>query len=486
MIDHKCVYPLGKVLGGSGVLGDMVYARGSKIDFDNWEKKGNLGWSYEKILPYFKKSEQIQIAKYDPGYHGHNGPLFINYTDPPPVNFENFYEGAKACGLEEIDYNGENQIGISKFQWTIDFNKRLTGGSAFVLPILGKRTNLVLSLKSFVTKILLDDNNRAEGVQFTKEGKKYKATATKEILLSAGAINSPQILMLSGIGPKDELKKHDIELKNDLPVGKYLTDHPAYISMYVRTDNPAVVEPFPELMEKYVNGETPLSSVFAAEPVIFMNTKDPSLKQPNLEIIFINPPFSVPPDPVMFYNLNSDYVEMFSQFNPLTDHLVYIVNIQPKSKGSVTLKSKSPVDFPVVDPRYYTDSNDEDIEVIYEGIKYIINMTNTEPLQRIGARVVGYAPGCEHLKEESDREYWYCAIKHLTSTLYHPIGTTRMGISPKNSVVDSKLKVHNMEGLRVVDSGVIPEIIAGHPLAAILMIAEKISDDIKTEYNEIL
>lgn len=485
MVDHRCVYPTGKVLGGSGVLGDMVYARGSRVEYDNWAKKGNIGWSYDEILPYFKKSEQIQVEKYDPGYHGHNGEVLINYTYPEAVNYDNFIEANKALGMEEVDYNGENQIGISKFQWTIDFNKRLTGGSAFVLPIMNKRSNLNVSLKSFVSKILIDEQNRAYGVEFVKDGRRYNAIATKEVLLSAGAINSPQILMLSGVGPEAELKDHDIAVKNDLPVGKYLTDHPAFIALYVRTNSAAVAETFPELVEKYMNGITPLTSVFAAGPVIFMNTKDKNFKQPNLEIIFINPPLSVPPDPVMFYNSDEKHVDMFSGFNPLTDHLVYLVNIQPKSRGSVTIKSSSPMDFPVIDPQFYTDANDEDIEVIYEGIQYVMNMTRTPALQEIGAEIVGTAPECEYLKRHSsDRAYWYCAIKYLTSTLYHPTGTTKMGNCPKNSVVDASLKVHNMEGLRVVDAGSIPEIVAGHPLAAIFMIAEKISDEIKREYTE--
>lgn len=485
MIDRRCVYPTGKVLGGSGVLGDMVYARGSRVEYDKWAQQGNRGWSYDDILPYFKKSEQIQIAKYDPGYHGHSGEVFINYTQPDAINYKYFLEANKALGLDEIDYNGENQIGVSRFQWTIDVNKRQTGGSAFILPILNKRANLNVSLKSFVSKVLINEENEAVGVEFVKDGKKYKALTNKEVLLSAGAVNSPQILMLSGIGPEDELKKHNIDVKNNLPVGKYLTDHPVFIGLYVRTSNHVVAEPLSTLLEKYMNGFSPLTSVFAAGPVVFMNTKDKHSRQPNLEIIFINPPLSVPADPVMFYNANQKHVNMFATFNSLTDHLVYLVNIQPKSRGSVTLQSKSPVDFPLIDTQFYTDSNDEDIDVIYEGIQYVINMTKTPALQEINAEIIGTAPECDHLKKVSNREYWYCAIKYLTSTLYHPTGTVRMGNSPRNSVVDFALKVHNMKGLRVIDAGSIPEIMAGHPLAAVFMMAEKVSDEIKSSYSHI-
>lgn len=303
------------------------------------------------------------------------------------------------------------------------------------------------------------------------------------MILSAGAINSPQILMLSGVGPKEELENLNITVKNNLPVGKYLTDHPAFVALYIRTNQSATSRTTAENLERYLEGLSPFTTVFQAEHIAFINTKNPSNPAPNIEILTINPPLSVPGDPKMFYHLNSTYVDLFSEFNATTDFVVYVINLVPKSKGTVTLNSSDPVDFPIIDPQYYTDVDDEDIETVYEGIQYVLSLLETEPLQAVNASLIFYDSACDSLGSVSSRDYWYCAIRHFTSTLYHPTGTTRMGPSSKNSVVTANLTVHNMTNLRVVDAGVIPKIVSGHPLAAIWAIAEKISDAIKVAYN---
>lgn len=482
MANKQCVYPTGKVLGGSCVLGDLVYARGNRDIFDKWAAQGNTGWSYEDVLPYFMKTEQMQIPNHDKGYHGYSGELKVNNTRPLPVNYEAFLNANVARGIEELDINGKKQTGVTDVPWTIDFNKRLTGGNAFILPIMNTTSNLKVSLNSFVTKILLN-GTKAIGVQFIKAGVVYNATVTKEVILSAGAINSPQILMLSGIGPKEDLTNLGINVVNDLPVGKYLKDHPVFVPLYIRTNNPAISQTLNDQVKAYLEGQTPLTSVFSAGPVSFINTKNLSSEVPNTEIIFINPPQSVPANTSMFYNLDTKHQEMFSSFNTSTDHLIYVANLVPKSVGNIKLKSKSYVDYPVIDPAYYTDKDNEDIEIVYEGIQYVLNLIKTEALQAINATVVGVAPECDSLKESSEREYWMCAIKYLTSTLYHPACTTRMGTSTVNSVVDPTLKVHNMQQLRVVDAGSMPELVSGHPFAAVFMMAEKAADLIKKQYN---
>lgn len=482
MVNKQCVYPTGKVLGGTCVIGDMVYIRGNKNDYDKWAEEGNTGWSYEEVLPYFKKTEQMQIPKQDRGYHGYSGELKINNTRPLPLNYDAFFGANLALGLEERDVNGKQEKGVTDVPWMIDFNKRLTGGRAFILPILKDRKNLKVSLHSFVTRVLFE-GKKATGVEFIKEGKRYRATATKEVILSAGAINSPQILMLSGIGPKDELERLGINVRNDLPVGKYLKDHPVFIPLYVRTNNSAKNQTLYEQVEAYLQGKTPLTSVFSGGPLAFINTKKRDSKVPNSELLFINPPQSVPANTSVFYNLDTKHQEMFSAFNTFTDHLIYITNLVPKSFGSITLKSKSHVDFPIIDLAFYTDKDNEDIEIIYEGIQYVLNLVKTKPLRAVNATVVGVVPDCEGLKRSSERQYWMCAIKYLTASLFHPACTTRMGISTKNSVVDPTLKVHNMEQLRVVDAGSLPELVSGHTAAAVYMMAEKASDLIKEEHQ---
>ncbi|XP_056636991.1 glucose dehydrogenase [FAD, quinone]-like [Diorhabda sublineata] len=219
MVDQKCVYPTGKGLGGTSIIADSVYARGNKADFNSWLDLGLDGWSYDDILPYFMKTEKIDMNSYDAGYHGTDGLLCINYTYPNPVTYDAFLNASLLSSLNTVDYNGKNQIGIGKFQWTLDFNKKVTGGSAFIAPIIKNTTNLNVTLNTNTTKIIFSDDNgtqTATGVQFIKEGKLYNAYASKEVILSAGPIGSPQLLMLSGVGPQEDLENLNITVVKDL------------------------------------------------------------------------------------------------------------------------------------------------------------------------------------------------------------------------------------------------------------------------------
>ncbi|XP_072393416.1 glucose dehydrogenase [FAD, quinone]-like [Diabrotica undecimpunctata] len=479
MANKQCVYPTGKGLGGTSIIGDSVYARGNRADFDEWEGLGLDGWGYDDVLPYFKKTEKIEIPDYEEDYHGTDGLLRVNYTYPNPLDYDAYLKASQLSGLNSLDYNGKNQIGISKFQWTVAFNTKVTAGNAFLSPILNTQNNLKVVLNAFATNIIFS-NLKATGVQFVKDGKLYKAHASREVILSAGPLNSPQLLMLSGVGPKNELEELGIEVVKDLPVGVELVDHPVYVGLYIRTNltaDPGTVRSNLELWKKGLGYYT---TVFSADNIAFINTKNPGVEPPNVEILTINNPTSVPP--ATFYNLNDNYTTVFSTFNTLTDFLVYCINLEPKSRGWLKLKSNNPADFPLINPAYLSDANDEDIQVLYESIQFILNLTKSEPLQAINATVVAQAPDCEHLREESEKDYWYCAIRSLTSTLYHPASTTKMGTSASNSVVDVNMKVHGISSLRVVDAGSMPKLVRGHPLAAIWAMAEKIADAIKEEH----
>ncbi|XP_023027366.2 glucose dehydrogenase [FAD, quinone] isoform X2 [Leptinotarsa decemlineata] len=487
MVNKQCKFSRGKVLGGSGVLNVMVYHRASPSDYDSWENLGIDGWSYEEILPYFIKSERIQIADYDRGYHGTQGPLHVNYTAPRTSLSEPFFKACEEKGLKRIDYNGKNTVGVSRMQFTINFNKRDDGAHAFLDPIIDKRSNLKVLLNAFVTKILLN-NSTAKGVEFMKDYKKYTAKAKMEVIVSSGSINTPQLLMLSGIGPKEELTKHKIEVKNDLPVGRFLKDHPMFINMIFRSNNIAPNRTLRENLKRYVRGETPLTNALGVENVAFINTKTPGRGPPDIELIITPPPLGVPDKSLsyLFLNLDEYFSEVYEGYNPLTDFCIYIVLLNPKSVGSVTLQSKNPIDFPVIDLNYFSDPNNEDIETMYRGIKYALSLMNTKAFRDINATFIGNQLGCRDVERNgSEKEYWTCAIKHFTSTIYHPMSTTRMGRSSKDSVVNSKCLVHRTQNLRVVDAGVIPDIIRGHPNAPTFMIAEKVSDDIKKYYGKL-
>ncbi|KAG5877050.1 hypothetical protein JTB14_029378 [Gonioctena quinquepunctata] len=479
MREKKCTYPRGKALGGSGVNNVIIYARGSPSDFDTWARLGNEGWSYEEVLPYFKKSEKVDLINYDHPYHGTQGPLHVNFTAPPSVLSEPFLRACKEKGLEQVDYNGKKQLGVSKVQFNINFNKRDNGAHAFIDSILHSRPNLNVTLNASVSRIL-SDGKVARGVEFIKDGKIYIAKSRREVILSAGSINSPQLLMLSGIGPRDELTKFGIEIKNELPVGKKLEDHPLFFNLVFRSNRTAPFKTLRENLKAYIRGETPLTNALGCDYIGFFNTKTPGKGVPNLEFILTSPPLGTLSSPENFFNVNDDFARVFRSYNTLTDFVLYMILLKPKSTGSISLQSNSPLDFPIIDNNFLSDAKNDDIERMYQGVKFLLSFTETEAFRSINATFIGNQLGCEkYLKERSDRNYWYCALRNLTTTIHHPVGTTRMGSSSKESVVNNHCLVHNMDNLRVVDAGVMPEIVAGHMNAVTFMIAEKISDDIK-------
>uniref|UniRef100_W4VSH8 Putative GMC oxidoreductase n=1 Tax=Phaedon cochleariae TaxID=80249 RepID=W4VSH8_PHACE len=481
MQNQQCDYTRGKVLGGSSGTNALVYARGSYADFDGWQALGNSGWSYQDVLPYFKKSEHIDISGYDVGYHGVGGPLHVNYTVPQSIIADTFIEACRQKGLEEVDYNGRNQMGVSKIQFNINFNKRVSASRALIDPIKGSRKNLNIKLNTLVVKILVKDTV-AYGVEYIEAGKRYIVKAKKEVLLSAGSINSPQLLLLSGLGPKAELSKLGIRVKNNLPaVGKHLKDHPFYINLFFRTNLTAMNPTLRENLHRYLMGEAPLTRYNGLELIAFINTTNHTQSPPDIEYILTPPPLNLPPH---IYNTNDDYSHVFQGYNTTTDFTTGVILLKPKSEGSVSLRTNSMLEFPLIDVRYFSDPEGRDIETMYQGIKYFLSFTETPAFKKINATLISTHPGCEELKKNPvDRDYWYCAIRHATSTAYHPVGTTRMGNSLQNSVVNNECIVHNMKKLRVVDAGVLPDIVRGHTNAVTNMIAEKISDVIKTHYG---
>lgn len=314
MKNRQCIYPRGKGLGGSHIINSLVYVRGNKVDYDDWVKQGNTGWSYQEVLEYFKKSENdvTNDTKHNAKYHGNKGLYHINYTHPFYLNYQELLDASKQCGLEDIDINGYSQMGIQKIPYTIKNNARQTGGSAYIQSALNRK-NLKVVLDAFVTELIMD-GNAVHGAKYIKNKKYYVASATKEVLLCAGAINSPQLLMLNGIGPKEELEKHNIEVKNDLPVGKHLTDHPAYIGFYMRTNQSFPNLTLADYLKRYLQGSIPLTNSLGGQHVAFINTKSPGQNPPNIEFCTSNPPMSVPPQKAV--NFDEETYEPFKNYNP--------------------------------------------------------------------------------------------------------------------------------------------------------------------------
>lgn len=485
MVNQKCAYPRGKGLGGTSIINGIMYVRGNRLDYDNWAEQGNPGWSYEEILPLFKKSENAQIKEYDEGYHGKGGYLSIEHPKPNTPQFEAFVEANVELGRKVIDYNGEEQLGVSRTQFSTIKGQRDSTGKAFLYPTR-TRDNLEILTNAYATKIILKSSLitslRATGVKFTKDGVSYDAKAEKEVILSAGVFGSPQLLMLSGIGPKKHLKELKISVEKDLPVGHNLHDHQTYYALNFRTNYSAPVSSLEELIEDYLNGEGPFTIGGNAEGLGFYQSpleKTPGY--PDLELIIL--PSNNTGDfvqNVMHYD-EETYKNMYGDIDPQNSFTLIVILLHPKSRGTLRLKTNNPFDYPEINPEFLSDAEGEDIERMYQGIQIALELLETEAFKNLNVELINASmAACKDL-EYLSKDYWYCQLKQLTAHSHHPVGTCKMGPRPsRGAVVDHELKVHGVEQLRVADASIIPEITSGHTNAAAIMIGEKVSELILT------
>lgn len=453
-----CYWPAGKMLGGSSSMNYMAYVRGHQNDYDHWSALGNHGWDFKNVLEYFKKSEANQnatLVEYQNGrYHSADGLLKVsNFGGNDPFS-EVLIAGGAEIGFPFLfDINADRHVGYVKIQGTVNKGRRQSTAKAFLITAK-KRENLKIIKNALVTKIIIDDSKRAIGVDFIYKGEKnVRAFVKKEIVLSAGSKNSPQILMLSGVGPAKHLREHKIDVKSDLPVGENLQDHPVTYLWLSFNATSSTTGPVSDGLYEYIIDNTgPLSTIGLTQTVSFLS------QSPRATIAdSINAPFRFPvksPDLTPFIADYKDAIaERLIEENQSRDlMLVYVGLLHPKSTGTVLLKSKSIYDKVRLISNYY--SHPDDAVLMVNLLRQQLALLETEAYRRLDAQFIALPlDDCNKFKFTSDK-YLLCYSQYLTSSFYHQAGTSRMG--PKGdaaAVVDSTLRVKNIAGLRQIDAG---------------------------------
>ena len=451
--NRKLFCPRGKMIGGCSAHNGMVYVRGNPNDFERWASYGLKDWSYEKVLPYFRKIETWSEG--DNEYRGNKGLLPVNQSKNKNPLFKAFIDSATEAGFEaNSDMNGKKQEGFGMYDVTIDKGERASVSKHYLNPAKSRK-NLKIFTDSFVEKIVFD-GKKAIGIEVKIKNKVEKVYVNKEVLLSGGSINSPQLLLLSGVGPANHLKEKGIKVTHSLQgVGRNLQDHlETYIQQECKTSDTlySYVNKFNMLrigVQWFLNKSGPCSTSFL-EAGGFAKSS-PEREYPNIQFHFF-PAF------VIDHGLVEPDRHGF-QLHASPNH--------PKSRGSVTLKTSNPYDYPKILFNYL--EHEDDLKQTIEAINIARNILGQNSMKPFAGKEIG--PGSDIQTYELYEDY----IRSKAETAYHPSCTLKMGIDDM-AVVDEKLKVHGIENLRVVDASVMPEITSGNLNAPTLMIAERASE----------
>jgi len=451
---RRLYWPRGKMLGGSSSMNAMIYMRGNPLDYDHWKNLGNDGWGFRDVLPYFKKSENQERGASE--YHGSGGPL--NVSDLRYVNTltRAFLDAAEEIGIRaNPDFNGATQDGVGLNQVTQKNGRRHSAADAYLRPACA-RPNLQIVTRAHATRVVVE-RNRATGVAYLCDGVARDARAAGEVILAAGTIHSAQLLLLSGIGPADELKLAGIPSLHDLPgVGKNLQDHPM-VSVGYQCKQPvslASAETLPNFLRYLLFKRGPLVSN-VAEAGIFWRTRD-GLQVPDMQLLF---------GPAYYRNhgLGKSKEHAFG-FGPTL--------IAPESRGSITLRSADPFAAPAIRANYL--SHDSEMRVMIQGVRLSRELAHTKAFEPFRGEELH--PGTPATTDEDIAAF----LRAEVQSLYHPVGTCKMGNDPM-AVVDARLRVRGLEALRVVDASIMPRVIGGNTNAPTIMIAEKAADMIRDQ-----
>lgn len=455
-LNHRRGYqPRGKVLGGSSSVNAMVYVRGQHADYDHWAEQGNPGWSWADVKPYFLRAEHNERGAGE--WHGQGGPFNVADLRSPHRFSEMFVDaGVQAGHPHNGDFNGAEQEGVGLYQVTHKNGERHSAAKGYLTPHL-LRPNLQVITGARATRILFE-GKRAVGVEYRQGGALHQVKASREVLLSAGALLSPQLLMLSGVGPGAHLQQHGIAVVHDLPgVGAHLHDHPDIVQVL---DAPQLKDLFGLSLTGMVRtargilewkrARTGMLTTNFAEAGGFIRS-DPSEPVPDLQLHFVVGKLVDHGRKAVFGHGYSGHVCL----------------LQPRSRGSVTLASPDPMTLPLVDPNFLADP--DDMQRMVRGFKRLREILSQPVLARFGAKEL---TATAQARTDAEIEQ---VIRQYADTIYHPVGTCRMGPGPQD-VVDTELRVHGLQGLRVVDASIMPRIVSGNTNAPTVMIAEKAVD----------
>ncbi|RIK85703.1 MAG: glucose-methanol-choline oxidoreductase [Hyphomicrobiales bacterium] len=446
--------PRGRMLGGSSAINAMIYMRGHRSDYDHWAALGNRGWSFDEVLPYFRLSERNE--RFDDEWHGRDGPLWVSDLRTQNPFHDRILQAARQTGLPVTqDFNGAEQEGVGVYQVTQKEGERCSAARAYLFPHMGKRGNLHVETRTHVARVVVEDG-RAVGVETVGGGRRRFVRARREVVLSAGALQSPQVLMLSGIGPADELKRLGIAPLVDLPgVGKNLQDHPDFIFGYrsASLDTFGVslrgaLRLMREIARFRRQRRGAITSNFA-EAGGFLKTR-PDLAAPDIQLHFV-------------VSLVDDHARRLHLGHGFSCHVCLL---RPRSRGTLTLKSADPRVAPLIDPAFLADP--QDVEDMVAGFKLTRRLMEAPALAAWARKDMVTAD----VRSDDDIR---AVLRRRVDTVYHPVGTCRMG-TDAGAVVDPELRVRGVAGLRVVDASVMPTLIGGNTNAPTIMIAEKAVD----------
>ncbi|XP_031345280.1 glucose dehydrogenase [FAD, quinone]-like [Photinus pyralis] len=487
--ERRCSCPRGKTLGGSSAINGMLYLRGSRKDYDTWANDGNVGWDFDSVLEHFRRIEDLQGV--DDERFGKGGDLkLVQQISPQPIR-KGLLEAYNELGYGA--YKEEKPIGYFDFYTNIWKGTRYSAAKAF-LAKAKERRNLYIALKAQVGKVTIGEDLSVTGVEVRTNGRIIKIKATKEVVLSAGSVNSPQILMNSGIGPEDHLKELGVPLVKNLKVGQNLQDHLLFAGvMYNVVDNAFVPKTAEDVIDdwyQYLRHRTGPLSMTTIENFMFFadpmgNTEDPSVQLYYIPM-YKNDVYGGLKAVQTLYKLPEE-VRAVQNESIEKSHGIFLIPTltHPKSVGQILLRSADPYDTPKIFTNYLSDPEGEDLQALLDGVRFFQNLTATRAFSRYNPERLHFPfKNCRQHAPDSD-DYWKCAFRNIASTVYHLVGTCKMGPkSDPDAVVDPRLRIHGMRGIRVIDASIMPKLVSCNTNGPTMMIGEKGASMIYEDWRE--